>query len=121
MKLRRDRDHSTNDLHRNLNILKVEDMHSSSILSLVHNCTNGKTIPAFEYYFITRETFQTIRTRNIQNIITYRCGTIGQKTVHDIGAHLWNNLSNELKNIESKNVFKKRIHNQYLTTYLDQP
>ena len=91
----------------------------SSILSLVFNCRNGKTIPAFENYFIPQGTFQTVSTRNRHNIITYRCGSIGQKTVHDIGAHLWNSLPMDLKNIESKTAFKNRVHSKYLSTYYD--
>ena len=87
---RRERDYSTNDLHRNLNILKVDDIHQSTILSLVFNCMNGKTVPAFENYFIPQDRFQTVITRNMHNIIIYRSGTIGQKTVHDIGEHAWN-------------------------------
>ena len=69
---RKPRDHSTNEFHRNLNILKVQDIHPYSILSLMFNCMHGKTIPAFENYFITQDTFmaeEAMRTRNQHNII----------------------------------------------------
>ena len=64
-------------------------------------------------------TDEAIRTRNQHNIIIYRCVSIGQKTVHDIGARLWNGLTTEYKGIESKNVFQKRVRNKYIAAYSD--
>ena len=117
---KKERDHSTNELHSDLRILKVEDIHKSTIIKFVFNCVKGNPIPAFEYYYMSQTTTHEMETRNRQNLVTYRnSNNMGLKTVHHIGASLWNRLDLEIKNIQNKNEFKNYIFKETLKSYND--
>ena len=50
---KKERRYSTNLLHTELDILKVQDIHKHSVLQFVHKCKANKTISNFENYFTT--------------------------------------------------------------------
>ncbi len=71
-----------------------------------YNCTND--LPdVFKTYFVTNSHVHQHYTRNSNNL--HKVYTRTRKhTVLIKGIDIWNNLSNELKNIKSYAVFRKR-------------
>ena len=117
---KRERDFSTNRLHSELKIIKVEDIHKNSILNLVFNCIKGDPIPSFQYYYMQLNTTHEMRTRNQNNIETFRnVKNMGMKTVHHIGATLWNALDKDVQNIKTVDAFKNVMFKTTLEKYTD--
>ena len=116
----RERDYSTNKLHADLNILKVDDIHKHCALKFVHGCVSGQTIPAFENFFMKVGVLQTIPTRNADNLITYRfSNNHGLTTTHNTGATLWNSLDTNIREIKNKHGFKKTLLKKYISNYTE--
>ena len=101
---------STNQLHSELDILKVKDIHELYTLVFVYRCINGDMIPNFLNYFTLRENLRTHLLRNGRNIHTPDTDTqIGRQTAHYTGAILWNNLDHELRKSKSIHIFKRSM------------
>ena len=47
----------------------------------------------------------------------YVSSTLGKMSINTMGIALWNNLSKEIKESVSLNVFKKKIKNEMLNRY----
>ena len=110
--------YSTNKLHNDLNILKVEDLVDQEILTYVSKFKNGKLPKIFDSYFEFRGNLQQIRTRNIENklLIPSTRTNYGEQTVKVKGALLWNQLPSTLSTIETPKTFRKNWKNlnQYI-------
>ena len=104
---------STNLLHNELKILKVEDILEQELLSFVHNYVNDKLPDVFENYFKLRKDTQTIQTRNIDNrfIIPFCRTNTGAGSMKVKGPKIWNSLPVPLKeklNLKSfRNAWKE--------------
>ena len=110
---------STNELHKELNILKVEDIAKQEILTFVHNFFANKLPPVFDNYF---ETFETCHNRNTRSgankiKITKHKTNIASLSIKIKGAYLWNKLSNDLKAIPNTKNFRIRYKESLLISY----
>ena len=116
--LKRDYTYSTNQLHKDLNILKVSDVHRHATLQFVYKCVSGKIIPNFRKYFIDRTNIHDHDTRHIRHIYKPIPNIdAGETTTHYIGATLWNDLTEYIKSAKSIHVFKKRVFNSLINVY----
>lgn len=102
--------YSTNDLHNDLNILKVEDLVDQEILTFVSNFRNNKLPHKFNDKFKFRSNNQQTRTRNIENhLITPLTRTeYGEQTVSVKGPVLWNKLPNHLSTLTNTKAFRTK-------------
>jgi len=102
--------YSTNDLHNDLNILKVEDLVDQEILTFVCNFRNNKLPHKFNDKFKFRSNNQQTRTRNIENhLITPLTRTeYGEQTVSVKGPVLWNKLPNHLSTLTNTKAFRTK-------------
>ena len=84
----------TNNLHNELNILKVEDLVDQEILTFVCNFKNNKLPSIFSNYFKFRSDQHQTQTRNIENhlITPFSRTNYGEQTVKVRGTLLWNAL-----------------------------
>ena len=116
--LKKDYMFSTNRLHRELRILKVQDIYRHSTLQFVYKCVNGKIITKFKKYFKKREDIHNHTTRNIHRLETPQINTeVGRSQTNYTGAVMWNNLESYLVASKTENSFKKNIFNNFLTKY----
>ena len=105
-------------LHKELNILKVKDIHASSVLHFAYNCINGTPVPAFENYYIKRHFTHHHNTRHSNAISIKRYRTeLGKSTTHNVGANLWNELPDDLKCLETLNSFKNKTRCHLMSAY----
>ena len=110
--------YDTNQLHSELNILKIKDIYKTGILSFVHNCVHGEPIEAFRNYFTSRDHIHTHNTRNSHHLITNRIKTeVGRSSTHYMGAILWNNLGMDLVQITDKHKFRKAVQYHFKLSY----
>ena len=116
--MRKDRMYSSNQLHKDLNILNITDIFKTTVLSFVHNCIKGNPIPVFQNYYQDREGVHQHYTRNRQQLQTDRFRTnMGKSTTHYNGAILWNNLGNDLTSIADRYEFRREISKLYKSYY----
>ena len=110
---------STNLLHSELKLIKVEDLFKQKILSFVFNYYNDNLPPVFNNYFTPFSSIHNIGTRNRNTtfIIPQHKGPLGSSSLKVKGACMWNALSNENKSIKTIKGFRNALKNLYLQSY----
>ena len=104
----------TIELHNTLDILQVNDLFFQEIATFVYNYFKGNLPDGFTGYFqILNHSYGT--RGNLNCLITPLCNTeLGKKTVRYLGSKIWNDLSQEKKEIRSPKEFRKSIKNDIL-------
>ena len=94
--------HSTDKLHKDLEILKVKDLYKSSLHHFVYNCVKGSPINPFKNYFAHRSDQHDYNLRNNDDLNRRNVSlNIGQSTTQFTGATLWNDLPDNLTDIKT--------------------
>ena len=88
-----DRRTSTNELHHQLSLLKVVDIHNVNVLSFVNECRSGRCPTLFSNYYHVREAGYDLRQKDRLHVPMARTD-IGQSCCKNKGARLWNNAFN---------------------------
>ena len=103
--------YSTNRLHNELEIVKVEDIAKLDALTFIHNYFNNKLPPVFNNYFTLVKEIHSKNTRRSDTDIyieTFKT-KVGISSMKSIGAKNWNELSNSTKLIKSVKTFRRSI------------
>jgi hypothetical protein len=89
---------NTNILHKELGLLKVEDIYKLSIIKFVHKCKSNEVRGVFKDYYVSRSRIHTYNTRNINSleIPSYRTKTYGNTGIKYIGVKLYNDMFKRL-------------------------
>ena len=87
--LKLDRRTSTNQLHRNLSLLKVADIHTVSVLCFVNNCRAARCPETFCNYYQVRQTERELRNKDHLDVPWARTD-MGLSSCNIKGARLWN-------------------------------
>ena len=110
--------YSTNQLHIDMRILKVEDIYSHSILQFVYKCLNKKVPKKFHKNFSRLGDTHDHDTRNRHLLRTPQFDTeIGRKSTNCIGASLWNTIEMDTQVAKSINVFKRKLFTELHRKY----
>ena len=118
--LKTDRRYSTNYLHRDLNILKIQDIYEVCLLRFVHSCVRGEPIETYQNFFTSHVTVHTYNTRHKDRLKIHQIRTeLGKSTTHYSGASLWNNLPKNITDIRYKDHFKRSVSALYKAGYND--
>ena len=102
---------STNKLHSELSILKVEDMIKQEILSFVYQYIHNKLPNVFNNYFLHRQILsEMIEEKRKRRFILPRVATkIGENTIKYTGSKLFNDNATELKLNCTIKTFRKHV------------
>ena len=108
--------YSTNRLHNDFEILKVNDITKQEILNFVHGYINNKLPNVFDDYFTHRFSMEMyiISERKVRFIIPKHQTNVGADTIDVKGAQLWNNLKLNIKPNVSNKIFKKAFKDSIL-------
>ena len=111
--------HSTNKLHTELKLIKVEDLFKQEVLSFVYKFYNSNLPPVFDNYFIPFSSVHDIGTRNRNSsfIIPHHVNNFGSSSLKVKGACLWNALSIENKSMKTIKCFRNTLKDIYLLSY----
>ena len=111
--------YSTNQLHTELKLIKVEDIFKQEVLSFVFNFFTSKLPPVFNNYFTPFSNIHDIgtRNRNTSCIIPHHNNNFGSSSIKVKGACMWNALSNGRKSVKSIKPFRKALKDTYLLSY----
>ena len=106
-----DRRMSTNELHQQLSLLKVVDIHTVNVLSFVDECRSGRCPTLFSSYYHVREAGYELRQNDRLHVPMARTDT-GQSSCKIKGARLWNNKFN----LVNPHLYKKKLQKDYHET-----
>ena len=84
---------STNEIHQQLSLLKVVDIHTVNVLSFVNECRSGRCPTLFSSYYHVREAGYELRQNDRLHVPMARTD-IGQSSCKIKGVRLWNNKFN---------------------------
>ena len=98
---------STNEIHEKLKILKVKDIQLTNTLCFVNDCLLGKSPEYFHDYYSFKLYVYNIRNPGLH---IPRVRTVqGSLSVKIFGAHLWNELPDDIKQHRHKLNFKNML------------
>ena len=108
---KKDRMYSTNKLHNDLELLKINDIYESEILSFVYNCVNKNVPKVMGNYFTMLSDTHNVNTRNKNHILYDPClkSKIGRLSVKQKGVQLWNKLDKSLKNQKTQKLLRNKL------------
>ena len=110
--------YSTDRLHSDFEILKVNDMVKQEVLTFVFNYFNNRLPSVFNNYFETLASSHGINTRHGSFLVrkVNHKTFIGAHSIKIQGPDLWNKLDNNLKSILNVKLFKNKF--KYSVSYL---
>ena len=111
-----DRRMSTDELHQQLSLLKVVDIHTLNVLSFVDECRSGRCPTLFSGYYHVRQAGYKLRQNDRLHVPMARTDT-GQSSCKIKGARLWNNKFNLVHPHLYKKSFRKTITKPFIETY----
>ena len=114
--LQLDRLTPTNILHKNLNILKINDLYKCSILSFINDTQIGKCPRIFEKYFHKKHSHYDLRQKGKLDIPPARL-TLGDRAVSIKGAKLWNDIHKDLIPYKCKISLKRHLMKWHVSRY----
>ena len=108
--------YSTNKIHNELELLKINDIYESEFLTFVYNCVNRNVPDALGNYFTMMSDTHNINTRNKNHILRDPClkSKVGRLSVKQRGVQLWNKLDKSLKKSDDSKAFRKQIKDTVL-------
>ena len=95
----------TNQLHRDLSLLKVSDIHAVSVMCFVSNCGVARCLETFCNYFQVRQTERELRNNDHLDVHWGRTET-GISSFYIKGVRLWNENFAIVNSYLSKKCFK---------------
>ena len=113
--LRLDQRTPTDVLHKDLDILKLDDMIKLEILNFVKKCLFENCPDLFKNYFRYQNHTYTIRDPKLY--VNPSKTNMGSHSLKIKGASLWNSLSSEIKSKAHLKSFKKVLKTHYLSMY----
>ena len=107
---------STNLLHNELEILKVKDIAKMDALTFVFNYLGNNLPRVFNNYFILKNDFHNINIRGADTQIQVDRWKkdIGHTSVKIMGATLWNQTKNSIKESKNIKIFRNKIKKDIL-------
>ena len=109
---------STNLLHKELNLLKVQDIFNLSLSKVVYLQRHGKLPDILDNYFISNHEKNNSSTRNANTLYIIKPkNKYGCHTLRYLGATLYNEISTELQECKSIHIFKKRVSKLLISKY----
>ena len=99
-----DRRNSANELHHQLSMLKVVDIHNVNVLSFANECRSGRYPSLFSNYYHVREAGYDLRQNDRLRVPMARTD-IGQSCYKIKGSRLWNNAFS----LVNQHLYKKKL------------
>ena len=108
----------TNDLLRQLDVLKVVDVFNLSLIQLVYKQRNGLLPDVFKDYFKCRRDVHNVNTRNAHKLVEIKAiNNHGRSTLKYKGAKHYNELPNSVLECNTLNAFKSSVKKHMKSLY----
>ena len=101
--------HGTNEMFKELDMLKIKDIYEANILKFVYKCISEPSIPIFRTYFQMRNVLHDRDLRYTDGLhIPAATTALAQSATRNAGDSLWNKLPEEIKKQTDIKLFQKR-------------
>ena len=107
---------STDLVHKDLSLLKIDDVRIAKVLSFVNECRSCRVPDMFVNYYKTRETGLNLRNRSSLDI-PWAKTDMGLIRCDIKGARLWNQHLHTTNQLLYKKSFHKQLSNALIRTY----
>ena len=108
----------TKELHKELTLLLVNDMHKHLIVQFVYKAKHKHLPSIFDNYYQENQSLHNYSTRYANQLHPPYSRTVtGSKSIKISGVKAWNELPNYLTSIDSFSLFKKKTKQHYLESY----
>ena len=110
--------HSTNQQHKGLDILQINDVYKASVLKFVFLCVNHTPLSIFDQYYKRRRDQYSRSLRDLLNLHVpdgYSAIALSSTKIHD--AKLWNELPLEIRKLDDVYCFKEAIKKHFMKSY----
>jgi len=109
----------TNILHKDLLLLKVQDIFKLKVNQFVFQHRKGLLPSVFDSYFTNNANVHNHKTRQSLLLHVPRTQSVsGQHTIKVLGVKLFNSLPNNITSITSVKSFKSKIRKHYIAMYV---
>ena len=109
--------YSTKKLHKELDVLLIEDLAKQELLTFVHNYFSNNLPPVFDNYFeMVNHSYQTRNGPNSIRIKKHKTD-IAAASVLVKGAKLWNDLDNRFKSPTNRKTFRAFFKSETIKLY----
>ena len=106
--------YSTNQLHRDNDMLMVKDLYKSSVLKFVCQSLNQSPLEIFKGYFAKRRDMHNRSLRDLENLhVPESYSGMALTTVKIKGAKIWN----EIRKIDETASFKRAVKQHFTSLY----
>ena len=107
---------------KKLGLLKFEDLYTHQCLSLIHDSINNRAPPPIKQLVNLSSEGRSHELRSHRNNphnlqVPVSRSKLSSNSFCAKGPQLWNQLTNEIKTIESKQGFKSKLKQQLLNSY----
>ena len=111
------RNAKTNELYKEFEVLKLQDLHMFNICCLVHKVINNREIlpQAINTLFTQNSQVHDYDTRQKEEQIILTQEVL--ETISDKGRIVWNQLPQNIKDEKSLKVFKRKLKAHLVSTY----
>ena len=108
-------------LFKSLNLLKLNDVIESQIVSFVYQWSHGLLPPCFSKYFNFTSSVHSYATRQSCNrnlyVASVNTTQYGLRSLKFTGPRLWNSLPTSITNSNSLRIFRKTLKDSMLNCY----
>ena len=110
--------YSTNQLHRDNDMLMVKDLHKSSVLKFVYQWLNQSPLEILKGYFAKCRDMHNRSLRDLENLHDPE-GYSGMAltTVKIKGAKIWSEIPIEIRKIDKTSSFKRAVKQHFISLY----
>ena len=110
--------YSTNQLHRENDMLMVKDLYKSRVLKFVYQSLNQSPLEIFKEYFVKRRHMHNRSLRDLENLnVPEGYSGMALTTVKIKGAKIWNEIPIEIRKIDEIASFKRAVKQHFISLY----
>ena len=110
--------HGTNEMFKELSMLKIKDIYEANVLKFVYKCINEPNTPIFRTYFQKRNEFHDRDLRYTDKLhIPAATTALAQSATRNTGVSLWNKLPEEIKSQTDIKKISKKIKDHIIQKY----
>ena len=114
--LRKHRMTPTDEIHKNMNLLKVSDIYECNVLTFVNDIMMKRCPNSMQQYYQKRRNVYDVRVKN-QLIVPPVRICVGDRAVRVAGAALWNNMHKDMIQYRLRKCLKGRLRKHYIAKY----
>jgi hypothetical protein len=116
--MKKERRFSTDHLHCNLKLLKCNDIHNFFLAIFVYKQQHNLLPKIFSKYFVKNSSIHNRETRGSNNLFVPRFRLkSSKKSIKYAGVVTWNPIPNDIKEVTSLKLFKRKYKDSLLSHY----